>query len=212
MATGNTIGRMVGQSAAKPGPVGGANPSASLPQGLQQAMPMLQQLQGMIQQLAGGGGGGAPARPGERATTTMPGERAATATPEALRARLTALGEQLRAGPADMEGAPRVDQWRTRELTAAIAREALRASGPRGSAVDERALTELEARVAELAGAAPSAAQAAQAVDHGATMAGMRGAGPQVMQALQKSLGLLQQALGAAQQGSHADGAQVKQG
>ena len=209
MATGNTIGRMVGQSPAKKGSVDTANPIALLSQGLQQLVPMWQQLQGMIEQLAGGGGGGGG---GGGAAPAASEEGEPIESPEALRARLTELGARLRTGPSDMEGAPRGDQVRTRQITEAIAREALRASGPRGSAVHELTLLNTEARVAELARAAPSAAQAAQAVDNAATMARMRGAGAPVMQMLQKALGMFQQVLSVLQKVSKSNGAQIKKG
>jgi hypothetical protein len=69
-----------------------------------------------------------------------------------------------------------------------------------------------EARVAELARAAPSPAQAAQAVDNAATMARMRGAGAPVMQMMQKSLGMFQQLLSVLQKLSKSNGAQIKKG
>ncbi|MGK3993248.1 hypothetical protein [Sorangium sp. So ce1024] len=61
MATGNTIGRIVGQSPVRAVPVEGANPVVELFQGLERLVPMWQQLEGLAQQLTGGGRGGAAA-------------------------------------------------------------------------------------------------------------------------------------------------------
>lgn len=209
MAVGNTIGRMVGQSPAKKSPMEMANPIALLSQGLQQLIPMFQQLQGMIQQLMGGGGGGgggggspsasaAPATPGAATPTggsANPEASAPFETPEALRQRLTELGQSLRTRADSMDGPARPDQSLTRSITESILGATMTASGPRGSAVHEVTLQNLGDTVTQLAGGAPSAAQSAQAIDNAATMARMRGAGGPVLQMLQQVLGMFQQAL-----------------
>lgn len=223
MAVGNTIGRIVGQSPASTSPPNMANPIAQLFQGLQQLIPMWQQLQGLIQQLGGGGGGGGGAQPSapSPAPSTSPSAAPASAagaagdslrSPAELQASLTDLGQRLRARPETMEGPPRPDQRLTRALTDEILRQAMIASGPRGSAVHQLTLDTTEARVADLAAQAPSPAQAAQAVGNAATMANGRGAGAPVMQMLQKLMGMFQQALSLLQGlQKRTNGAQIKQ-
>ncbi len=203
MAVGNTIGRMVGQSPAKKAPMEMANPIALLSQGLQQLIPMFQQLQGIIQQLMGGGGGGPSAPTSSPSPGVTPSTLGAAATdarpliesPEALRQRLTELGQSLRTRPESMDGPPRSDQAQTRAITDSILQSVMSVAGPRGSAVHETALANLANTVTQVAGQAPSTAQSAQAVDNAATMARMRGAGGPVLQMLQQVLGMFQQAL-----------------
>ncbi|MFO0650150.1 MAG: hypothetical protein U0326_28270 [Polyangiales bacterium] len=226
MAVGNTIGRIVGQSPASTSPPTMANPIAQLFQGLQQLIPMWQQLQGLIQQLGGGGGGGGGAGGGASPTPAPSGSPSTTGAPatspspeggDALRsttdlqARLIALGQRVRVRGDAMEGPARADQRLTRELTNEMLRQAMIASGPRGSAVHQLTLDATEARIAGLAGQAPSPAQAAQAVGNAATMANGRGAGAPVMQMLQKVMGIFQQALSLLQGlQKRSNGAQIK--
>ncbi|KYF66041.1 hypothetical protein BE15_24425, partial [Sorangium cellulosum] len=62
MATGNTIGRIVGQSPVRAVPVEQANPVVvQLFRGVERLVPMWQQLEGLAQQLMSGGRGGAAA-------------------------------------------------------------------------------------------------------------------------------------------------------
>lgn len=223
MAVGNTIGRIVGQSPASTSPPNMANPIAQLFQGLQQLMPMWQQLQGLIQQLGGGGGGGggspspspapssSPSTTGAPATSPSPAGGDTFRSTADLQARLTDLGQRVRVRADAMEGPARPDQRFTRELTNEMLRQAMIASGPRGSAVHQLTLDATEARVADLAAQAPSPAQAAQALGNAATMANGRGAGAPVMQMLQKLMGMFQQAL-SLMQGlqKRTNGAQIK--
>lgn len=222
MAVGNTIGRIVGQSPASTSPPTMANPIAQLFQGLQQLIPMWQQLQGLIQQLSGGGGagGGASPTPAPSGSLSTTGAPATSPSPEGgdtlrstadLQARLIALGQRVRVRGDAMEGPARADQRLTRELTNEMLRQAMIASGPRGSAVHQLTLDATEARIAGLAEQAPSPAQAAQAVGNAATMANGRGAGAPVMQMLQKVMGIFQQALSLLQGlQKRSNGAQIK--
>lgn len=216
MATGNTIGRIVGQSPARAVPVEQANPVVQLFQGVARLVPMWQQIEGLAQQLAGGGRGGAPAAiggpiggaSGVGAGAPGPGGVAST---EGLGARLTELGRLVRTPPEAMSGPARPDQRRTRQITEEILGLAMRVSGPRGQPVHELALGAARERIEALAATAPSPAQAAQAVGNALTMAQMRGANAPVLEMLRSVLAGLQKALGLIQGiTGRNDGAQIR--
>ncbi|AUX33659.1 MULTISPECIES: hypothetical protein [Sorangium] len=196
MGSGNTIGRIVGQTPARAVPVELANPVVQLFQGVERLAPMWRQLEGLVQQLGGGGRGGAPAARGG-ASGEGTGARGAgdVASPEELAARLTALGRLVRTPAEAMDGPARPDQIRTRRITEEILRQAMEVSGPRGRPVHALALGAARERIEALAGTAPSPAQAAQAVENAATMALMRGANGPVLEMLRSVLAGLQQAL-----------------
>ncbi|WP_437738668.1 hypothetical protein [Sorangium sp. So ce1335] len=203
MATGNTIGRIVGQTPVRAVPAEQANPAVQLFQGLERLVPMWQQLGGLAQQLLGGGRGGGAAAIGA-AAAAFGGARGAgagvpgpgdVASAEELGARLTELGRLVRTPPEAMDGPARPDQIRTRRITEEILGLAMRVSGPRGQPVHELALGAARERVEALAATAPSPAQAAQAVGNALTMAQMRGANGPVLEMLRSVLAGLQQAL-----------------
>ncbi|WP_437879007.1 hypothetical protein [Sorangium sp. So ce513] len=197
MATGNTIGRIVGQSPVRAVPVEGANPVVELFQGLERLVPMWQQLEGLAQQLTGGGAG-APGPGG-------------VASVEELGARLTELGRVVRTPPEAMDGPARPEQRRTRQITEEMLRVAMDVSGPRGQPVHELALGAARDRIEALAATAPSPARAAQAVGNALTMAQMRGANGPVLEMLRSVLAGLQQALGLLQGiTGRNDGAQIR--
>ncbi|WP_437312543.1 hypothetical protein [Sorangium sp. So ce385] len=212
MGSGNTIGRIVGQTPARAVPVEEANPAVQLVQGVERLAPMWRQLEGLVQQLGGGGRGGAPAArggaSGEGAGAPGTGD---VASPEELAARLTELGRLVRTPPEAMDGPARPDQIRTRQLTEEILRQAMEVSGPRGQPVHALALGATRERIEALAGTAPSPAQAAQAVENAATMALMRGVNGPVLEMLRSVLAGLQQALRLIQgiRGRN-DGAQIR--
>lgn len=212
MATGNTIGRIVGQSPVRAVPPELANPVVQLFQGVERLAPMWQQLDGLVQQLGGGGRGDAPASRGG-SPGAGPGARGLgdVASPEELCAQLTELGRLVRTPPEAMEGPARPDQIRTRRITEEILRQAMEVSGPRGQPVHALSLDAARERIAALAGTAPSPAQAAQAVGNAATMALMRGANRPVLEMLQAVLAGLQQALRLVQGiTGRTDGAQIR--
>ncbi|XXX71825.1 hypothetical protein WMF30_29685 [Sorangium sp. So ce134] len=209
MGSGNTIGRIVGQTPARAVPVELANPVVELFQGVERLVPMWRQLEGLVQQL--GGGGAAAARGG--ASGEGPGARGLgdVASPEELGARLTELGRLVRTPPEAMDGPARPDQIRTRQIAEEILRQAMEVSGPRGRPVHELALGAARERIEALAGTAPSPAQAAQAVANAATMAQMRGANGPVLEMLRSVLAGLQQALRLLQGiTGRTDGAQIR--
>ncbi|XYI03728.1 hypothetical protein ACMHYB_29770 [Sorangium sp. So ce1128] len=215
MATGNTIGRIVGQSPARPVPPELANPVVQLAGGLQQLAARWQQLGGQLQQLLGAGRGGGP-RPGGGAILAGDGALGPgdVASPGELAARLTELGRLLRASPEAMARPPRPDQFQTRRITEEILQQAMDVSGPRGQPVHELSLGAARERIAALAGSAPSPAQAVQAVENAATMAQMRGANAPVLEMLQSVLADVQKALDVihgiqGKQGRN-DGAQIR--
>ncbi|WP_437719914.1 hypothetical protein [Sorangium sp. So ce861] len=189
MGSGNTIGRIVGQTPARAVPVELANPAVQLFQGIERLVPMWRQLEGIVQQLGGGARGGAS---GEGAGARGPGD---VASPEELAARLTELGRLVRTPPEAMDGPARPDQIRTRQIAEEILRQAMEVSGPRGQPVHALALGAARERIEALAGTAPSPAQAAQAVENAATMALMRGVNGPVLEMLRSVLAGLQQAL-----------------
>ncbi|MGK3983766.1 hypothetical protein WME99_12060 [Sorangium sp. So ce136] len=200
MATGNTIGRIVGQSPARPVPPEQANPVVQLAEGVQQLAARWQQLGGRLGQLLGAGRGGGP-RPGGGARLTGAGAGDGALGPgdvasrEALAARLTELGRQLRASPEAMARPPRPDQFQTRRITEEILQQAMDVSGPRGQPVHALSLGAARERIAALAGSAPSPTQAVQAVENAATMAQMRGANAPVLAMLRSVLADVQKAL-----------------
>ncbi|XXY50068.1 hypothetical protein WME91_02815 [Sorangium sp. So ce269] len=214
MATGNTIGRIVGQSPARPVPPEQANPVVQLAEGVQQLAARWQQLGGRLPQLLGAGRGGGP-RQGGGALLTGAGDGALgptdVASREALAARLTELGRLLRASPEAMARPPRPDQFQTRRITEEILQQAMDVSGPRGQPVHELSLGAARERIAALAGSAPSPAQAVQAVENAATMAQMRGVNAPVLEILRSVLADVQKALRLIQgiQGRN-DGAQIR--
>ncbi|WP_437961606.1 hypothetical protein WME76_19495 [Sorangium sp. So ce119] len=211
MAAGNTIGRIVGRSPARAVPAEQANPAVQLFQGVARLVPMLPQLEGLVQQLAGGGRGGAAAGGGARgvgAGAPVPG---GVASAEELGARLTELGRLVRTPPEAMDGPARPDQSRTRQITEEILRQAMDVSGPRGQAVHALSLGAARERIEALAATAPSPAQAAQAVGNALTMAQMRGANAPVLEMLRSVLAGLQQALRLIQGiTGRTDGAQIR--
>ncbi|WP_438031108.1 hypothetical protein [Sorangium sp. So ce233] len=212
MASGNTIGRIVGQSPARAVPAEQANPVVQLFQGVARLVPMWQQLEGLAQQLAGGGrGGAAAAGGGARGVGAGAPGPGGVASPEGLGARLTELGRVVRTPPEAMDGPARPDQRRTRQITEEILGLALRVSGPRGQPVHELALGAARERIEALAATAPSPAQAAQAVGNALTMAQMRGANAPVLEMLRSVLAGLQKALGLIQGiTGRTDGAQIR--
>lgn len=190
MATGNTIGRIVGQAPANAGASPDqSNPAAKLMAALQQLQGMVQQLQGMMQQGGGGGGGGGPSPQGG----------SPPATSKALADQLTKLGEMAATKPASMEGPPNPGQALTKQIAGEIFEHTMAVSGQPGKPVDAQALAAAEQKIADLAKGAPSAAQAAQAVDNATTKAATRGANPPVLQMIQKLLDMLKQTLSQAQ-------------
>ncbi|WP_437494713.1 hypothetical protein WME75_23315 [Sorangium sp. So ce1014] len=212
MGTGNTIGRIVGQSPVRAVLPELANPVVQLVQGAERLVPMWQQLDGLVQQLGGGGRGDAPASRGG-SSGAGPGARGlgGVASPEALCAQLTELGRLVRTPAEAMEGTARPDQLRTRQITEEILRQAMAVSGPRGQPVHALSLDAARERIAALAGTAPSPAQAAQAVDNAATMALMRGTNRPVLEMLQAVLAGLHQALRLVQGiTGRTDGAQIR--
>ncbi|WP_437663450.1 hypothetical protein [Sorangium sp. So ce1182] len=198
MATGNTIGRIVGQSPARPVPPEQANPVVQLSEGVQQLAARWQQLGGRLRQLLGEGRGGGP-RQGGGALLAGAGDGALgpgdVASREELAARLTELGRLLRASPEAMARPPRPDQFQTRRITEEILQQAMDVSGPRGQPVHALSLGAARERIAALAGSAPSPAQAVQAVENAATMAQMRGANAPVLEVLRSVLADVQKAL-----------------
>ncbi|WP_437805339.1 hypothetical protein [Sorangium sp. So ce1078] len=214
MATGNTIGRIVGQTPVRAVPAEQANPAVQLFQGLERLVPMWRQLGGLAQQLMGGGRGGAVAALGGliggASGAGAPGTRD-VASPEELGARLTELGRLVRTPPEAMDGPARPDQRRTRQITEEILGLAMHVSGPRGQPVHELALGAARERIEALAVTASSPAQAAQAVGNALTMAQMRGANGPVLEMLRSVLAGLQQALGLIQGiTGRTDGAQIR--
>ncbi|WP_437292240.1 hypothetical protein [Sorangium sp. So ce406] len=212
MAAGNTIGRIVGQSPVRAVPAEQANPAVQLFQGVARLVPMWQQLEGIVQLLAGGGRGGAAAAfggaRGGGAGAPGPG---GVASAEELGARLTELGRLVRTPPEAMDGPARPDQARTRQITEEILRQAMDVSGPRGQAVHARSLGAARERIEALAATAPSPAQAAQAVGNALTMAQMRGANAPVLEMLRSVLAGLQPALRLIQGiTGRTDGAQIR--
>ncbi|WP_437787440.1 hypothetical protein [Sorangium sp. So ce1097] len=222
MATGNTIGRIVGQSPVRAVPVEQANPVVvQLFQGVERLVPMWQQLEGLAQQLTGGGrGGGAVAAIGGLIGGAIGGAGGVgegapgpggVASPEELGARLTELGRLVRTPPEAMDGPARPDQRRTRQITEEILGLAMQVSGPRGQPVHELALGAARERIEALAATAPTPARAAQAVGNAAMMAQMRGANGPVLEMLRSVLAGLQQALGLIQGiTGRNDGAQIR--
>ncbi|AUX44037.1 uncharacterized protein SOCE26_054970 [Sorangium cellulosum] len=212
MATGNTIGRIVGQSPARAVPPEQANPVVQLVQGVERLVPMWQQLDGLAQQLARAGRGGAPvSRDGARGARGGARGLGGAASPEELCARLTELGRMVRTPPEVMDGPAGPEQIRTRQITEEILQLAMGVSGPRGQPVHELALGAARERIAALAATAPSPAQAAQAVDNAALMAQMRGANGPVLEMLRSVLEGLQQALRLIQGVTgRTDGAQIR--
>lgn len=220
MATGNTIGRIVGQSPVRAVPVEQANPVVQLFQGLERLVPMWQQLEGLARQLTGGGGGGAAAAIGGLIGGAIGGAGGVGAgapgpggvvSAEELGARLTELGRQVRTPPEAMDGPARPDQRRTRQITEEILGLSMQVSGPRGQPVHELALGAARESIEALAATAPSPARAAQAVGNALTMAQMRGANGPVLEMLRSVLAGLQQALGPIQGiTGRNDGAQIR--
>ncbi|WP_438021410.1 hypothetical protein WMF18_21055 [Sorangium sp. So ce315] len=220
MATGNTIGRIVGQSPVRAVPVEQANPVVQLFQGLERLVPMWQQLQGLAQQLTGAGRGGAAAAIGGLIGGAIGGAggvgagapgTGGVASAEELGARLTELGRVVRTPPEAMDGPARPEQRRTRQITEEILGLAMQVSGPRGQPVHELALGAARERIEALAATAPTPARAAQAVGNALTMAQMRGANGPVLEMLRSVLAGLQLALGPIQGiTGRNDGAQIR--
>ncbi|WP_434048788.1 MULTISPECIES: hypothetical protein [Sorangium] len=221
MATGNTIGRIVGQSPVRAVPVEQANPVVvQLFRGVERLVPMWQQIEGLAQQLMGGGRGGAAAAIGGLIGGAVGGAggvgagapgTGGVALPEELGARLTELGRLVPTPPEAMDGPARPDQRRTRQITEEILGLAMQVSGPRGQPVHELALGAARERIEALAATAPTPAQAAQAVGNALTMAQMRGANAPVLEMLRSVLAALQQALRLIQGiTGRTDGAQIR--
>ncbi|WP_437594695.1 hypothetical protein [Sorangium sp. So ce1000] len=213
MGTGNTIGRIVGQSPVRAVPPELANPAVQLFQGVERLVPMWQQLEGLVRQLGGRGRGGASASQGGAGGAGQGArgieEVAPPESSEQLCARLTELGHLVRTEA--MDGPARPEQLRTRQITEEILRRAMDVSGPRGQPVHELSLAAAREQIAALAGTAPSLAQAVQAVDNAATMSQMRGANGPVLEMLHVVLAGHQQALRLVQGiTGRTDGAQIR--
>lgn len=186
MAGGNTIGRVQGQSKEEDCEPQDANPLSDLFEKANTALDLVKQVQELVKTFTPEKEpehGGAEGHHGDAGDENGDGDDDSV---DALIRKLIHLGEDLAPTAGSMQGAPRPDQAETQRITAELVALIRRVAGEPGSAVDRAALDAAYAEADRILRAAPSTAQARQAIDNAITASRLAGMPKPAVNVLEK--------------------------
>lgn len=192
MAGGNTIGRVQGQSKEEDCEPQDANPLSDLFEKANTALDLVKQVQELVKTFTPekepehGGDEGHHGDAGDAGDAGDEDGDGDDDSVDALIRKLIHLGEDLAPTAGSMQGAPRPDQAETQRITADLVALIRRVAGQPGSAVDRAALDAAYAEADRILRAAPSTAQARQAIDNAITASRLAGMPKPAVNVLEK--------------------------